>query len=226
MNESSRKNSVRAFKQRKFSFSKHAKRGVSYDKRSAYRKKHFSQESLNDGLVLEDGEFHRRCCSRMRITNHQRPVLKAKVRWGEEKKEDGEIKRDKNGVIIPSKKMKELRRKQFFNFISDFFEKIESGGLANKQNELIQFNDEEKEAWIKKYFKKYYMESLVLEDKEYKLKVDTDKAAKKRTCACTVGEYDQKTGKLVPPNELPNRKEKFIKVKMQPELATQDMIDA
>ena len=60
--------------------------------------------------------------------------------------------------------MKELRRKQFFNFISDFFEKIESGGLANKASDLTKFTEDEKEKWIKKYFKKYYMENLCLKD--------------------------------------------------------------
>jgi c-di-AMP phosphodiesterase-like protein len=86
--------------------------------------------------------------------------------------------------------MKDLRRRQFFNFLADFFEKIDSGHLRNKPKELLTFTEEEKMEWTKKFFKKYYMENAVLKDEVQRLKVDTNMSQKKRMCSCTVGMID------------------------------------
>lgn len=34
------------------------------------------------------------------------------------------------------------------------------------------------------------------------VKVDQDAAIKKRKCSCTIGERDEKTGQIIPPNKL------------------------
>jgi len=109
--------------------------------------------------------------------------------------------------------MKDLRRKQFFNFMSDFFEKFEQGNFSSKTTSLITFSEEEKEEWIKRYFKKYYMENKVLKEEIVEMKIDADAAAKKRTCSCTVGEIDPKTGELIAPTAL-GKAQKTVKVKM------------
>lgn len=70
------------------------------------------------------------------------------------------------------------------------------------------------------------MENLVLRDQKVRLKVDTNLASKKRTCSCTVGQYDDKTNKLVPPQELAGYREKYITVMMQPNLIEKEVIDS
>lgn len=67
---------------------------------------------------------------------------------------------------------------------------------------------------MRKYFKKYYMENAALREETVKLKIDTNLAAKKRTCSCTVGERDHKTGKLIPPEKLVGHRDKYITVKL------------
>lgn len=62
-----------------------------------------------------------------------------------------------------------------------------------------------------------------------KIKLDQSKGNLKRKCACTVGQIDEKTGKLIPPSELPShaqKKDKYITVPMQAEIATREMKDA
>lgn len=158
--------------------------------------------------------------------NHHKS-LDSKIVWPDPKNMKNHVlKRDAEGAIIPTEAMKNQRRRQFLNFLNDFFEKIENGQLKNLQPELLKFTDAEKKDWVRKYFKKYYMENAVLRDETFRLKVDTDLARKKRTCSCTVGQINAKTGKLVPPNKLHGHKDKYITVKMQPNLVTQDMIDA
>lgn len=83
--------------------------------------------------------------------------------------------------------MKNQRRKQFFNFINDFFEKIDNGTIENKPADFVNFTEEERKEWVRKYFKKYYMENAALRDETVRLKIDTNLARKKRTCSCTVG---------------------------------------
>jgi len=49
--------------------------------------------------------------------------------------------------------------------------------MAGKASSLIHFNEEEKEKWIKRYFKKYFMENAVLKDEIVRMKIDTNQAA-------------------------------------------------
>lgn len=46
------------------------------------------------------------------------------------------------------------------------------------------------------------MENKVLKEEEVMMKIDSDAAAKKRSCSCTIGERDEKTGELIPPTLL------------------------
>ena len=110
-----------------------------------------------------------------KVGDHFKPEIK-KYNWGQPKKQVKQ-KFDKDGIPVPSKKIKDLRRKQFFNFVSDFFEKFDRGDMQGKASSLISFNEEEKEQWIKKYFKKYFMENAVLKDEVVRMKIDTDMAA-------------------------------------------------
>lgn len=101
--------------------------------------------------------------------------------------------------------------------------------MKAKVGKNFQFDEEEKEKWLKKYFKKYYMENQVLEDIVLRMKLDTDQAAKKRECSCTVGQRDEKTGKMIAPCDIHANQikpDKYITVLMQPELATREMKDA
>lgn len=74
--------------------------------------------------------------------------------------------------------------------------------MKNKVGKNFKFTPEEKEQWLKKYFMKYYMEDVETPMETRELKIDGDISKQKRTCSCTVGEYDEKTGKLVPPYNL------------------------
>ena len=101
--------------------------------------------------------------------------------------------------------------------------------MSAKVGKNFAFTEAEKEKWLQKYFKKYYMENLELEDLVVKMKLDTDQAAKKRECSCTVGQRDEKTGVLIPPCDLhanQGKPDKFITVRMPQELATREMKDA
>lgn len=79
------------------------------------------------------GKWFRRCCRKERVCSHNQEI-RPKVKWP--KPVHQEIKRDKQGNIIPTKKMKEMRRRQFYNFLNDFFEKARSGHFKNYQKEL------------------------------------------------------------------------------------------
>lgn len=178
--------------------------------------------------VSTSGEFNlfklekiiRRCCRQHRIIDHNRPLWNPKYQWGE----FGHDQKGKRFEKMNKERIKELRRKQFFSFFADFFDKLEQGSML-KNLRGTNFTDEEKEEWIKTYFKRYYMENLVLKEEVVKLKVDTAMAAKKRQCSCTIGQYNEKTGKLVSPDAI-GVKEKVIKVKLKKDLATREMMDA
>lgn len=76
---------------------------------------------------------------------------------------------------------------------------------------------------------KYFMENV---DQPYEMKtitLDRSAADKKRECSCTKGEYDAKTGQLIPPYELKKNQEKPPKtmtVALPPEFTTKEMRDA
>lgn len=65
------------------------------------------------------------------------------------------------------------------------------------------------------------------------LTLDETSAAKKRECSCNKGQYNEKTGELIPPYELPSAKlkqtlsqKRTIQVAFPPEFTTQEMRDA
>lgn len=91
----------------------------------------------------------------------------------------GEIRDDD---WISSDKIKEIRRRQFFNFFADFYDKYENGGFGKDLN--YTFTDEEKEQNLKKYFKRYYKDDLFLPTVIVDMPITCDIAAKKRLCDC------------------------------------------
>ena len=129
----------------------------------------------DDDDFLPDADYYsRKCCKLRPIISHNRELETNKHKWGEPKP----VSTKKTGEL--DEKIKGLRRKQFFNFIADFYEKFENGELKGKAGNMKPFTPEEKERQIKKYFKKYYMENAVQKPVKMKFKVDTDQAAKKR----------------------------------------------
>ena len=76
--------------------------------------------------------------------------------------------------MVSDRKIKELRRKQFFNFLADFFDKFDAGVMKDKVGPDFKFTEEERERWLKKYFMKYFMEDMKIEP-PVKQKPDDDK---------------------------------------------------
>ena len=123
-------------------------------------------------------------------------------------------------------KLRELRRKQFFNFLADFFDKLDAGNMDGKVSKAFKFDPEEREKWLKRYFMKYFMEVDGRNPEMVSVKVDQSVAHEKRHCSCSKGSYDNK-GEFIPPCSIhKNKPDKFIKVPMVPEIATREMIDA
>ena len=73
--------------------------------------------------------------------------------------------------------MKELKRRQFLSFFTDFFEKYKQGSPKFDATGL-RFQDKEQARLLDKYFKKYYMENNRLPTTR-ELTVSKLKAAKK-----------------------------------------------
>jgi hypothetical protein len=104
-------------------------------------------------------------------------MWKPKFKWertdfiipGLNKKLDREAKL-KN--VVGQAKLRELRRKQFFNFLADFFDKLDSGSMGNKVGKEFKFDTEEKEKWLKRYFMKYFMEGDGRPPEMVSIKVD------------------------------------------------------
>ena len=120
-----------------------------------------SSEESESSSVCRRKRFKRHCCHEIKLTDHIKPEKQPKVPWA---RNDYQIfslqnkkKNQKEGAL--SAKVKDLRRKQFFNFLADFFDKFEAGHMKGKVGAGFKFDDEEKERWLKKYFKKYYMEN-------------------------------------------------------------------
>ena len=190
-----------------------------------------SSEESESSSVCRRKNFRRACCHEIKLVDHNKPEKEPKIPWARNEYQvfslKNKRKNSKEGQL--SAKVKDLRRKQFFNFLADFFDKFEAGQMKGKVGNNFKFDDEEKEKWLKKYFKKYYMENQVVEDIVVKLKLDTDQAARKRQCSCTVGQRDEATGELIPPCVLHQKRpqpDKYVTVHMQPELATREMKDA
>jgi hypothetical protein len=121
-----------------------------------------SDEGSEGSEFLRRGpQFHRRCCREERVNDHSKPEWKPKFKWertdflipGLNRKLDSKAKKP-----VGVAKMKELRRKQFFNFLADFFDKLESGKMDGKVGKEYKFDAEEKEKWMKRYFMKYFIE--------------------------------------------------------------------
>ena len=83
------------------------------------------------------------------------PGLKKKKKGQQDDESENLGGPDKN---VSLRKIKELRRKQFFNFLADFFDKFEAGHMSSKVGNNFKFEEEEKERWLKRYFMKYYVE--------------------------------------------------------------------
>lgn len=87
------------------------------------------------------------------------PGLKKKKKKAEGEADDDESENLTGGdKTVSLRKIKELRRKQFFNFLADFFDKFEAGTMSSKVGKNFKFDEEEKEKWLKRYFMKYYVE--------------------------------------------------------------------
>lgn len=62
-----------------------------------------------------------------------------------------------------------------------------------------------------------------------RVKIDQNGGMRKRQCSCTIGQYDEKTGKLIPARELASNQvkpPKYVMVPMKPEIANEEMRNA
>ncbi|CDW86371.1 UNKNOWN [Stylonychia lemnae] len=109
--------------------------------------------------------------------------------------------RDDQG--LDKEKIKEIRRRQFFNFFADFYDKYERGAFGKDLS--YHFSDEEKEKNLKRYFKKYYRDDLFLPSVVVDIPIECNMAAQKRLCECYI-KKNQSYSK--------NRVQRKIKVKM------------
>ena len=145
--------------------------------------------------------MHRQCCRKIKVSNHTRPEWKPNFKW---ERTDyiipGLQKKGKQSAteMVSQRKIKELRRKQFFNFLADFFDKFDAGLMKDKVGPDFKFSEEERERWLKKYFMKYFMEDMKAEPVQQKIVLD--------------GDADSKP--------------KFLTVVAQPDVATREMKDA
>mmetsp|Transcript_40323 Transcript_40323/g.61527 ORF Transcript_40323/g.61527 Transcript_40323/m.61527 type:complete len:141 (-) Transcript_40323:1284-1706(-) len=101
--------------------------------------------------------------------------------------------------------------------------------MAQKVGKDFKYTELEKEQWLKKYFMKYFMENTEPTVEMMRIKVNTTNAHEKRECSCSKGMYDEKTGDLIPPedlNKIRDKPDKYITVPIQRELATREMKDA
>ena len=95
---------------------------------------------------------------------------------------DGSNGKVRNDVQLNEERLKEIRRRQFFNFFADFYDKYEQGNMGIKSN--FVFSDEEKETNLKKYFKKFYRDDLFLPTEIKEIPLFCDEGCKKRGCLC------------------------------------------
>ena len=64
-----------------------------------------------------------------------------------------------NNEGLSKKKMRQIRRKQFYAFFEGFFDKHTNDSIKLKTMQM-EFGEEEKTAILAKYFKKYFTEKL------------------------------------------------------------------
>lgn len=198
----------------------------SHRKRS--RKKHrtlndHSSESSagsDDYVSRKRKHINRPCCGQVKMSNHTRPEWKPNFKW---ERTDyiipGLAKKGQKSAteMVSMRKIKELRRKQFFNFLADFFDKFDAGLMKDKVGPDFKFTEEERERWLKKYFMKYFMEDMKAEPVKQKT-AEEDNAAANRDC--DHGTIDLRTGKLFDAGK------KLKGAAAQPEGATREMKDA
>ena len=83
---------------------------------------------------LEGFFYERRCCKEGKVCDHTRHRRRVKLKKAPQQKVDF------------SEDVKEIRRRQFFNFFADFYTK----------NSVLQDSDEEKSGALKDIFKRFY----------------------------------------------------------------------
>jgi hypothetical protein len=86
----------------------------------------------------------------MKISDHCKPAWQPKFKWA---RNDYQIfslqnKKQKKKEAGLDDRIKVLRRKQFFNFLADFFDKLEDGQMKAKVGKNFAFSEEEKEKWL------------------------------------------------------------------------------
>jgi hypothetical protein len=74
--------------------------------------------------------------------------------------------------------------------------------MSSKLDRSIKFSTLEKEKLIRKYFMKYFNEEIEPQTELIEIKQNLNNTSEKRKCSCTVGMYDEKTKKLIPPNNI------------------------
>lgn len=102
-----------------------------------------------------DRGFERHCCKRRVMSDHTKPEWSLGFEWARQDfKVPNLIKKAAPGATtqpttreqeVSLRKVKELRRKQFFNFLVDFFDKFEAGEMKYKVPKKMKFTPEEKE---------------------------------------------------------------------------------
>lgn len=105
--------------------------------------------------------------------------------------------------MLDKNRLQEIRRRQFFNFFADFYDKYERGAFGKDLN--YEFRDKEKKQNLKKYFKKYHRDDLFLPTVVVDIPIECDIAAQKRLCECYIKNKEKGL------NDKPKKK---IKVKM------------
>ena len=94
--------------------------------------------------------FERKCCKKKKLTDHTKPEWSLGYEWvkhdfkvpGLGKNSGPDVMSEEQEVSM--RKIKDLRRKQFFNFLKDFFEKFEAGEMKYKLGKNVKFTPEEK----------------------------------------------------------------------------------
>lgn len=72
-------------------------------------------------------------------------------------------------------KIKTCRRKQFFSFFTDFYDKLEEGKI--KPGSGLTFSEQEKTEKLKTNFKKFYKDDLFMPTEVVDIPVSCDAAA-------------------------------------------------
>jgi hypothetical protein len=100
--------------------------------------------------------------------------------------------------------------------------------MSSKLDRSIKFSPLEKEKLIRKYFMKYFNEEIEPQTELIEINQNLNNTSEKRKCSCTMGMYDEKTNKLIPPNNIHiytvKTPRKFM-MRVPVEVATDEMRD-